>query len=580
MIDHDERELRERQALTAVARGEAPADLYVRGGTLLNVYTGELYPANVAVKGERIAYVGLRDDIVGARTQVIDAADRVLVPGYIDPHVHTAHVMTPSAMARALLPLGTTTVVADMLQLWELGGLGAFRVVADALGRSPMKFYWMIRPGAQSRTSDEARRWPLGELAKAVAHPWSVAVGEVTRWPDAFGGAPDLLRRLALATPKGGRVEGHTAGASGEKIGAIAAAGFTSDHEPITAREVLERARQGIAVMLRHSSLRPDLSGLLDAIKDAPALASRLMLTADGSTPAFIREHGFVDHLIRVALDRGVPPVDAYRMATLNAASYFGLDAHVGGIAPGRFADVCVLRDLAEPRPETVLARGRVAAHRGTLHVRVPEPDWRRTLPTPEARLDVRWRAKADDFRLPARERYPIVRLVSSVITRLEERALADGDLHAALVDRGGRWVAPAVVAGFGDRIEGLASTITTDFNILVLGRSPDAMAAAVNRLIARRGGIVLMDADRVAFELPLPIGGIMRKGTLDEAADLEAGLRAALVARGYPHHDPLFTLFFLAADFLPAVRLTPLGVWDVKAARVVWPAHRRGRAP
>ena len=123
--------------------------------------------------------------------------------------------------------------------------------------------------------------------------------------------------------------------------------------------------------------------------------------------PAFIRDHGFVDHLLRVALDRGVPPVDAYRMATLNPATYYGLDAELGGIAPGRWADVCVLRDLSEPRPQTVIARGRVAAEEGRLRVRVPEVPWRRVIASPEARLTVRWRARAEDFVLPARQRYP-----------------------------------------------------------------------------------------------------------------------------------------------------------------------------
>src|SRR6185436_7827393 len=241
--------------------------------------------------------------------------------------------------------------------------------------------------------TDEARRYRLADLARAMEHPWTVAVGEVTRWPDAYGGAPDFLRRLAIGQRRGRRVEGHTAGASGEKIAAIAAAGFTSDHEPITAREVLERARQGIAVMLRESSLRPDLAGLLDALKSAPALASRLMLTADGSMPAFIRDHGFVDHLIRVAMKRGVAPVDAYRMATLNPATYIGRDGDLGGVAPGRYADLCLLRDLSEPRPEVVVARGRVAARDGRTVVNVPEPDWSRALTTPEARLTVRWRA-------------------------------------------------------------------------------------------------------------------------------------------------------------------------------------------
>jgi adenine deaminase len=570
--------LRQRRRLTAVARGAAPADLYVRGGTLLNVYTGEIYLANVAIAGERIAYVGARDDMIGPRTTTLDAAGRMLVPGYIDPHVHPAHVVTPSGLARQLLPLGTTTVFADTLQIWELGGLRAFRTVADALARSPLKFYWMIRVHAQARSTDEPRRYPPRDLARALAHPWSLAAGEVTRWPDVWGGRADLLARLDLALRRRQRVEGHTAGAAAEKIAAIAAGGLTSDHEPITAREVLDRARHGIAVMLRESSLRPDLAGLLDALKEAPALVSRLMLTADGSMPAFIRDHGFVDHLIRVALERGVAPIDAYRMATLNPATYLGREADLGGIAPGRYADLCLLRDLAEPRPAAVVARGRLAARDGRVLVSVPEPDWRRAFSTPEARLTVRWRARAEDFRLPPRTTYPVARLVSAVITRLEERALAPGDLHAALVDRAGRWVAPGVVAGFGERIDGLASTITTDFNILVLGRQPEAMARAVNRLLAVRGGVVLVDGDRVALELALPLGGVMTRLSVPDVAAREDALRAALVARGYPHHEPLFTLFFLAADFLPFVRLSPRGVWDVKQGRVLL-ARRARRA-
>ena len=567
----------ERRRLTDVARGASPADLYVRGASLLNVYTGEIYPAAVAIKGERIAYVGPRDDMVGLRTRVIDAAGQVLVPGYIDPHVHPATLCTPAALARFILPLGTTTVVADTLQFWELGGLAAFRATADALLASPLRFYWMLRPHAQSRAPGEWRRFEPRTLARAMAHPRALAIGEVTRWPDAWRGDPELLRRLALA--RGKRVEGHTAGASADKIAAIAAAGFTSDHEPITAPEVLDRARQGIAVMLRESSLRPDLSGLLDALKTAPALASRLMLTCDGSMPAFVRTHGFVDHLIRVALERGVPPVDAYRMATLNPATYYGLDADLGGVAPGRYADICLLEDLSAPRPLSVIARGKVIAAGGRLSGRVPEPPWRRIFTSPAARLTAGWRVRPVDFELPARPRYPVISLSSAVITRLEERALTPGDLHAALIDRRGRWVAPGVVARFAERLDGFASTISTDFNILALGRRPEAMARAVNRLLDLHGGIVLVDGERVVWELPLPIGGIMTAGSLEDVAAREDELRRLLVERGYPHHEPLYTLFFLAADFLPVARLSPRGVWDVKRSQILLPARRRAGA-
>jgi adenine deaminase len=567
----------ERRRLTDVARGASPADLYVRGASLLNVYTGEIYPAAVAVKGERIAYVGSRDDMVGPRTRVVDATGQVLVPGYIDPHVHPATLTTPAALARFILPLGTTTVVADTLQFWELGGFATFRAAADALLASPLRFYWMIRPHAQSRAPGEWRRFEPRTLARAMAHPRVLAIGEVTRWPDAWRGDSELLRRLALA--RGKRVEGHTAGASADKIAAIAAAGFTSDHEPITAAEVLDRARQGIAVMLRESSLRPDLSGLLDALKTAPALASRLMLTCDGSMPAFIRTHGFVDHLIRVALEHGVPPLDAYRMATLNPATYYGLDADLGGVAPGRYADICLLEDLAAPRPLTVIARGKVIAAGGRLLGRVSEPPWRRIFTSVAARLAVGWRVRPADFELPARPRYPVISLSSAVITRLEERPVAPGDLHAALIDRGGRWIAPGVVAHFAERLDGFATTISTDFNILALGRRPAAMARAVNRLLELHGGIVLVEGERVVWELPLPLGGIMATGSLEEVARREDELRRLLGERGYPHHEPLYTLFFLAADFLPAVRLSPRGIWDVKRGRILLPARPRAGA-
>jgi adenine deaminase len=573
----------DRIALTAVARGAAPADRYLRGGVLLNIYTGEIYPANVAVAGERIAYVGLRDDMVGSGTDVIDVTGRMLVPGYIEPHAHPTHLVSPAALARHVLPLGTTTMFADTLHFLELGGVRAFLAAADGLGGSPLKFYWMVRVHGQSRAPHEQRRYPVRALQRALAHPWAAAVGEVTRWPDVHGGSPPLLRRLGLAGKRGLRVEGHTAGAGAEKIAGLAAGGLTSDHEPISVDEVLSRARQGIAVMLRHSSLRPDLVDLLDVLQRAPALISRLMLTTDGAMPAFVAANGFVDHTIKVALDHGVPPVDAYRMATLNPATYFQCDHDLGGIAPGRYADVCVLADLGDPRPEMVLARGAVAGVGGALRAEVPEPDWRRVFASSRARLFTRWRCRPGEFRRLPRAGLPVLRLVSAVITRLEERPAADGDAVAALLDREGRWMAPALLAGFGDRVDGLATTTTTDFNILALGRDAAAIAHAVNRLLDLGGGIVLADrsddsasAPAIVFEHPLPIGGVMGTGTLAAAAAVERELHRLLAERGYPFHDPLFTLFFLAADFLPAVRLSPRGVWDVKHARVLFPSRRR----
>ncbi|MBI4590907.1 MAG: adenine deaminase [Candidatus Rokubacteria bacterium] len=570
--------VRERRALTAVARGAAPADRYVEGGTLLNVYTGECYAANVAIKGERIAYVGESGEMVGPRTEVISARGRILCPGYVEPHSHPWNLVTPAGLARHVLPLGTTTIFADNLPVYELAGPRGFEAALRALARLPLKFYWTVRVHSQSRSQGEARRFPLGTLARLLDNPWVAAVGEITRWPEVLEGDRGLLARLALAVARRKRIEGHTAGASAEKLIGLAAGGIASCHEPITAQEALDRARAGIAVMLRQSSLRPDLKALLSALKDAPALASRLMLTMDGSGPAYVAEHGFVDHLVEIAIAEGVRPAEAYRMVTLNPASYYGLDHEIGGLAPGRFADVLFLHDLSDPRPERVIARGRVVAEGGRLVAKLPEPAWQDILSPEPQRLSRGPRLAPEDFSAPGRQPLPVIRLVSTVITRLEERRLAEGDLLAVLLDRQGRWICRGVVAGFARELDGLASTLSTDFQILVLGRDPSAMARAVNRLREIQGGIVVVEGGRVIYELALPLGGIMAAAPLPELAARERELQDLLKARGYPSHDLLFTLLFLTADFLPEVRLTARGVWDVKRRKVLSPSRPLSR--
>ncbi|HYB42814.1 MAG TPA: adenine deaminase C-terminal domain-containing protein [Candidatus Methylomirabilis sp.] len=565
---------RERIELVAVSRGARPADRYVRGGLLLNVYTGETYPANVAVRGERIAYVGLRDDMVGPRTEIIDAGGRTLVPGYIEPHAHPWNLATPAALARHVLPLGTTAIFGDNLTAYELGGLRGFESAAAALAHGPLRFYWLIRPHGQSPADGESRRFSRPAIRRMLGKPWSAAMGEVTRWPDVLAGRRDLFDRLALASAAGKRIEGHTAGAGPEKLPGLAAAGFSSDHEPISAAEAIERARLGIALMLRQSSLRPDLRALLAPFVKAGAF-ERVMLTTDGSSPSFIARHGFVDNLVRLAIEEGVPPATAYRMVTLHPASYYGKDADLGGIAPGRYADILLLGDILEPRPAAVIARGRLVARDGQSTVAFPEPPWRRIFTPRSTRLDRTWRLAAEELEL-GEGTVPVLRLVSAVITQLDERPLRRGDLHAALLDRRGEWITTAGLSGFAPELDGLATTLSTDCQILAAGRRPEAMAQAVNRLLEMKGGLVVVDGRRVAFELPLPLGGLMATGPLLEMARREDELKSLLAARGYAFHDPLFTLYFMAADFLPSVRLTGRGVWDVRRARVVSPSRRR----
>jgi adenine deaminase len=342
--------------------------------------------------------------------------------------------------------------------------------------------------------------------------------------------------------------------------------------------------------MLRNSSLRPDLPELSRIVTEDGVSTQRLIMTTDGSVPEYIAEHGFVDGLLRVAVENGIPPMQALQMVTINPATLYGLDRWLGGIAVGRQADLLLLPDLETFRPETVIARGRVVAEEGKLLAPLPAVDWDRYRSRPrfDERLDL------DDPNLyPLRASgsqadFPVIRLKSAVITAREDLSvdvkdglvdLADqpGTLHAALVDREGAWISRALVSGFAGNLEGLASTYNTTTQLLVLGRRPEAMARAARRVRELDGGIVIVRSGEIVYELSLPITGMMSGLSFDEVVEENRKLSRTITGEGYEFHDILYTLLFLVCDFLPTLRLTPTGLLDVKSSRSLIPAEAPG---
>ncbi|HEX4835954.1 MAG TPA: amidohydrolase family protein, partial [bacterium] len=344
------RTLDEIRTLLDVSAGRRPADLYLDGGTLLNVYSGELYPANVAIAGQRIAYVGSGRAMAGPETRVLRLPGKILAPGYIDPHTHITGMTTPVEFAREVLRTGTTTLVADTLHILLQTPPERIRELLAVLSAMPVLILWFLRLHGASHLPEETA-FSLDRLQGFLDVDEIRAVGEVTRWPAVYHGDDDLLQKIALALASGRRVEGHAPGASYERLAALAAAGWSSDHEAITPDEVMSRLRGGVYTMLRHSSLRPDLPLLAAAITDARARSARVMLTADGPEAITIADHGYMDHVIRQAMISRIPPALAYQMATLTPATYYGLDEEIGGIGPGRRADIVVLDDLRNPTP-------------------------------------------------------------------------------------------------------------------------------------------------------------------------------------------------------------------------------------
>ncbi len=558
-----------------VALGQEKADLLVRGGTVVNVYSGELLPANVAILGERIAYVGPSEEAVGPETEVVDAQDLYVTPGWIEPHSHTYLYYNPESLVEAILPGGTTTVVSDDLVFSQLGGSKMSRAVMDESARLPVRHLWYARPEPASPIAEgEEDYFDHERLGGVLDHPLAMGVGEAPAWARFLGSeeAP-LGAAIVEANRRGLIADGHTTGARDDKLAALVAAGLRSCHEATTVDEALERLRLGLWTPLRHSSLRPDLPELLRIITEEEIDTGRILFTTDGPAPDAIAQNGYLDNLLRIAVHAGVPPVKAIQMATINPATYLHLDDQLGGVAPGRLADLVLLPDLSSFRPGLVIASGKVAAREGELVEPMPAIDWGSL----GLQLQFRQGPWIEDPALYAArpgEDPPVIDFVSDVITSLEESPpegeLPEGYLRVAHLTRDGRWVTRALVSNFAGDLDGFATTATSSTHVLVFGRNPEAMALAASRVRDLGGGMALSSEGRIDWEAPLSLAGQMTPGPFVEAQAVARELKEHLRRAGYPFSDPLYSLLFLTADFLPGPRLTWSGVLDARRGKVV----------
>jgi adenine deaminase len=564
-------------------------NILLKGGTILNVYSGELLKMNIAIKGERIWYVGPSSDVVGGDTQVLDVSNKVLVPGYIDPHFHPWFTYNPISFGEKACCFGTTTIFCDNLIFYMLMGVGLFEDFMDALSEMPIKFFWFCRAVPQTPMTTEDELFSVKNLERLLKNPLVQSLGEITRWPGILSDNSKILEMIRLTKRLKKRVDGHTAGAKYEQLSILSRAGVESCHESISAKEALERLRLGFYVLLRESSLRQDLSDLLRIVTEDRVSMDRIMLTSDASSPLFYEEYGATNHILKIAMNEGINPITAYRMVTINPAVYFGMDHEIGGIAPGRYADILALKDLTHPTPELVLSKGRIIAENSNLIESFPWEGWEAFFP-PASFSRRNWSAKDHHFHIVSREKsktFPTIRLINPVITRIEwvDFIIKDGLLDLdekegfcflSLINRDGKWVTNGVIQGFGN-VQGLASSFNTATEILAIGRKPEVMSAAVNRVLDMKGGIVAIEDGRVAYEFPLPLGGLMSDFPIKQLARKDMELREFLSTRGYPYHDPLYTFVFLPNDFLPDARINYRGVVDIRNDEVLWPRRDLG---
>jgi adenine deaminase len=554
----------------AVARGDGPADLVIAGGRVLSVFTGELLEADVAVAGEYVAAVG-----PGYRgVQTYDATGLILLPGFIDGHMHIESTkLMVDEFARAVLPWGTTTVVIDPHEIANVFGLDGVRALLAAADDVPLDYFVMVSSCVPA-SPFESNGATVGadDIARFLdEEPRAIGVAEMMNFPEVAAGDPESLAKVTAARRAGKfHLDGHAPGLSGKGLNAYLAAGIRSDHECTTYEEALEKRRLGMWIMIREGSAARNLEALLPLVEQFGP--GNCLLCTDDREPDQLLKEGHINDVMRRAVALGCPPFHAVVMGTLFAARYHRLHEY-GAVAPGYVADLVAVPDLESFRPAAVWKRGRLVASDGKAVPipRVPAPDWMRG--------SVRVRTlTAEDFAIRAGGRVRVIGVdAGQIVTRALEaeparrdgRAVADPARDLAkisVVERHretGR-IGLGFVSGFGLRRGALASTHAHDaHNVVVIGVDDADMAAAVNRLVEIGGGQVAVTDERVLAEVPCPIGGLLSDRPVEEVASAVERMEAASRQLGVTIPAPFMTMSFLALSVVPELKITDHGLVD-----------------
>ena len=507
-----------------VARGLEPADLVLKNAQIINVFSGDIHTDNVAVADGAVVGIG---DYEGKES--VDLAGAYLAPGFVEGHIHIeSSMLTPVEFARAVIPHGTTTVVADPHELANVLGLdGIDFMIEQSLGL-PMTIYFMIPscvPSSPLETSGSALS--AREIHYFVNEENVLGLGEVMNFPGVLNGDPQILAKLIAA--EGKRIDGHCPGLVGKDLNAYIVAGIKSDHECVSIDEAREKLRLGMHLMVREGSTAKNLASLAPLVKELSHV--RMSLITDDKHPVELAEEGHMDFLLRRAVANGIDPVRAIQMVTINPAKYFDT-SHIGGIAPRYWADFVVLEDLTNFKVQQVYHKGKLVAENGRLAVDVAPLSGFQL----RASMNVNW-ASWPGLAVPAKGKTinAIVYQPDQITTGREsvEVDVADG-MAVASADRDIAKVAVVerhkatgnvgigFIRGFGIKRGAIASSVAHDaHNIICIGVDDGDMEAAVRRISDMEGGIVVVIDGDVKATLPLPVGGLMSDRPLEEVATM-----------------------------------------------------------
>jgi adenine deaminase len=554
-------------SLLAVARGDAPADLLFVGGRVVNVFTSEVEEVEVAVAGGTIAGLGLGYESVST----VDLGGRFLLPGFIDAHVHVeSSLATPPEFARAVVPRGTTTVVSDPHEIANVHGLEGIRYMLEASEGLPLTVFVMASSCVPATSMGTAgAQLGANELEGLLAHPRVLGLAEVMNFPGVIFEDPDVRAKLEVFRDR--VVDGHAPGVQGKALNAYVAGGPASDHECTTPQEALEKLRRGLFVFIREATNARNLRDLLPML--SPENRGRVALCTDDRHPPDLLDEGGIDAMLRILVQEGTPPIEAVRLATLNPAGYFRLHDR-GAIAPGRRADLLVVRDLSRLEVERVYSGGREVAREGmALEWSLPAPP---SPPHPSMTVAPR----EDAFQIPAREgEVRVIEVIpNQIVTRCgratptlqRDQVVSDPErdlLKIAVLERheGSGRIGTGLVKGMGLRHGAIAGTVAHDHhNLIVVGVDDRSMLAAVRAVAQMGGGFAVAQGDELKATLPLPVAGLMSEDPIEKIRDELQTVVAASRKLGSPLHDPFMAMAFLGLEVIPSLKITDQGLVDV----------------
>ncbi len=561
--------------LIAVARGDEPADLVLANARVVNTFNGELEPGNVAICGGRVAGVG---DYKKAK-EVLDLGGRYLAPGLINGHTHLESSMLDIGQyARAVVPHGTSAVVTDLHEIANVCGLEGMRYALDCARRLPLDLF-LLAPSCVPATHLETSGASIGpeDIRRILRWRGCIGLGEVMNFPGVLAGDAGMLSKIEAA--KGRVIDGHAPGVTGKDLAAYVAAGIRSDHESVSLAEAGEKLRRGMFVMIREGSSEKNLEALLPLVSDKTY--KRCIFVVDDRSCVDLLRDGDIDAVVRKAIRRGLDPVRAIQMATINAAEYFRLYG-LGAVAPGYFANLIAFDNLADFEINMVFYRGHLAAREGKPLFPSYQPVGGRLTDTvnlkpftPEA-LGLRG--------APGESRLVIEAVPGQIITRrqLESVIIKDGlvmpdinrdILKLAVVERHRATgnIGLGLVTGFGLKRGALASSIAHDsHNIVAVGASDRDIFTAVKEVERLQGGLVAVAGGKILASLGLPIAGLLSAEPMETVVAGLEKLEQAARDLGATLPSPFATLSFLALPVIPELRLTDLGMVDVNEFRLV----------